>query len=166
MKRKVLAKLPSGDDCVVCGVCNDHGLKARFYALEGDEVLGVYHPTEAQQSYPGRVHGGISAALLDETMGRAVQLKEPDTFGVTMTMQVTYRKPLPTGKEAHVVGRITRDRGRVFEATGEILLSDGSVAVEGWGRYLRLPIEKITDASAEELNYIPREGDDLTEIDL
>lgn len=35
--------------------------------------------------------------------------------------------------------------GRIFEGTGEIVLADGSVAVEASGRYLKLPIDRIAE---------------------
>ncbi|HMK91399.1 MAG TPA: PaaI family thioesterase, partial [Thermoleophilia bacterium] len=47
------------------------------------------------------------------------------------------------------VGRITRNTSRLFEGTGEILLSDGSVAVEARGKYLRQPIHEIVDVDFE-----------------
>jgi acyl-CoA thioesterase FadM len=56
-----------------------------------------------------------------------------------------YKKPVPLGQALRVIGRITRDTSRIFEGTGEILLEDGSVAVEGRGKYLRFPIDQIAE---------------------
>lgn len=83
---------------------------------------------EEHLSYPGRLHGGISFAILDETIGRAVTIAHPGTWGVTAELTLRYRKPLPVEGEIRAVGRITRDTHRLFEGTGEILLDDGSVA--------------------------------------
>ena len=33
----------------------------------------------------------------------------------------------------------------MFEGTGEIVLPDGTVAIEAWGKFLRIPIERIAD---------------------
>jgi hypothetical protein len=41
-----------------------------------------------------------------------------------------------------VVGWITRDRGRMLEAQGEVRLSDGTVAVEAKGLFVELPEER------------------------
>lgn len=71
MKREILKKFNNSKLCLVCGMENELGLKARFYAMDHDEILAVCMPMEEHQSYPGRLHGGISAALLDETLGRA-----------------------------------------------------------------------------------------------
>jgi acyl-coenzyme A thioesterase PaaI-like protein len=64
-------------NCLVCGVDNALGLQARFYELEGGELLGVFSPREEHQSYPGRLHGGIASTILDETVGRAILLRDP-----------------------------------------------------------------------------------------
>jgi hypothetical protein len=59
------------------------------------------------------------------------------------------------------VGRIEKDSSRFFEGTGEILLPDGTVAVEGRGRYLRQPLERIADTyeEAEDWRVVPAPDD-------
>lgn len=135
--------------CMVCGTENTAGLHARFYELDNGELAGVFTPREEHQGYPGRLHGGIASTILDETIGRAINLTDPEAWGVTIDLTVRYRKPVPLGGEIVAHGRITKDGGRVFEGSGEIRLADGSVAVEAKGRYLRLPIDKIADADFE-----------------
>jgi len=166
MKRKVWKKFNNSKLCLVCGMENDLGLKARFYALDNDEVLGICRSREEHQSYPGRVHGGAAAALLDETLGRAMNLKDPDGFGVTLALNLTYRLPVPLDQEIRAVARVTKDTHRIFEAEGKILLEDGQVAVEATGRYLKMPIERIADVEPEEMGYRLYPGEDLEEIDL
>lgn len=143
MKRKVLERYYNSEMCLVCGLENELGLKAAFYRLEGDEILGVFHPREEHQSYPDRVHGGISAAFLDEILGRVINLKDPNGFGVTMTLSTTYRKPVPLTGEIRAIGRLVKETSRTYEATGEILLEDGQVAVQAKGTYYKMPLEKI-----------------------
>ncbi len=131
--------------CMVCGRDNPWSLKARFYELEGAELLGVFEPLEEHQSYPGRLHGGVSSAILDETIGRACGITDPDTFGVTVELTVKFKKPVPLDGEVRAVARLTRDSSRLFEGTGEIVLPDGTVAVEASGKYMKMPIEKIAE---------------------
>jgi uncharacterized protein (TIGR00369 family) len=131
--------------CLVCGRDNDSSLKARFYELESGELMGVFQPLTEHQSYPGRLHGGIASAILDETIGRAVNLTDPEAWGVTVELTLKFRKPVPLDGEIRAIGRITRDTRRLFEGTGEIVLDDGTVAVEASGRYLKMPIDKIAD---------------------
>ena len=165
--------------CLVCGRDNPFGLHARFYALAPDEppavgdsrpsapavgreLLGVFTPREEHQSYPGRLHGGVSSAILDETIGRAILLTQTDAWGVTAEFTVRFRKPLPLDEEVRCIARITRDTSRLFEGTGEILLADGSVAVEARGKYLKMSLADITDGDFAEREWFadPREAPD------
>lgn len=130
---------------MVCGRDNPSSLKARFYELEGAELLGIFEPLEEHQSYPGRLHGGISSAILDETIGRVINITDPDAFGVTVELTLKFRKPVPLDGEVRAIARLTRDSKRLFEGTGEIVLADGSVAVEATGKYMKMPIEKIAE---------------------
>jgi len=146
MRRRVSAKQPSSRMCLVCGTENVFGLRADFFELEGDELLAIFEPRDEHQSYPGRLHGGVAAAILDETIGRAIMMRhDGDVWGVAVELTTRYKKPVPLGQALRVIGRITRDTSRIFEGTGEILLEDGSVAVEGRGKYLRFPIDQIAE---------------------
>jgi acyl-coenzyme A thioesterase PaaI-like protein len=153
--------------CLVCGLKNQFGLRSAFYELENDELLAIFKPMEEHQSYPGRLHGGIATAVLDETIGRAIMIHHDDLWGVTIECSTRYRKPVPLTEEIRVVGRITKVANRFFEGTGEILLNDGSVAVEGRGRYIKLPLDKIADFDFEEQEWrVVPSADDPEHVEL
>ncbi len=139
--------------CMICGTENDMGLHARFYELESSELLGIFRPLEQHQSYPGRLHGGVSSAILDETIGRAINMSDHDAWGVTVELSVRFRKPVPLDAEVRAVARITKDSRRLFEGSGEILLEDGTVAVEASGRYMKMPIDKIAEGDFDKEWY-------------
>lgn len=145
MNRKVRAAQNVSRMCLVCGVENSCGFGARFFELENGELVGVFRPRQEHQGYPGRLHGGLASAILDETIGRAINVADTHTWGVTVEFTARFRKPVPLDREVRAVGRITRDSSRLFEGTGEIVLEDGSVAVQARGRYLKMPIEGIVD---------------------
>jgi uncharacterized protein (TIGR00369 family) len=145
MAPKIVAAQNVSRMCMVCGVDNAAGLRARFFELDTGELAGVFIPREEHQGYPGRLHGGIASTILDETIGRAINIADADAWGVTVELTVRYRKPVPLDGEVRAIARITKDSGRLFEGSGEIVLDDGTVAVEARGRYLRLPIEKIAE---------------------
>ncbi len=127
-------------DCFVCGRNNPIGLKVKFYQ-QGDQVVTYFTPGPEHQGYPDRMHGGIAATLLDETVGRAGFIHGFWTF--TMEFQVKYRKPIPLGHQITVVGEMTRDRGRAIEAKGQILLADGTVAMEGSGLFIKIKPDEL-----------------------
>jgi uncharacterized protein (TIGR00369 family) len=145
VNRKVVAAQNVSRMCLVCGIENHAGLGTRFYQLDSGELAGVFQPREEHQGYPGRLHGGVCSALLDETIGRAINIRDPEAWGVTVELTVRYRKPVLIDSEVRAIGRITRDSRRLFEGSGEIVLADGTVAVEATGKYMKLPIEAIAE---------------------
>ena len=66
-----MEKQPNSDMCFVCGRNNPAGLYMQFFDNGLDEVISNYTVPERYQSYPGIVHGGILASMLDEVVQRA-----------------------------------------------------------------------------------------------
>ena len=165
MKHDVIAKQEGCSQCLVCGRENALGLKASFYELDTGEVVAIFAPREEHQSYPGRLHGGMAAAILDETIGRAMMARERGTWSVTAELTVRYKEPVPLHEEVRVIGRITKNSRRLFEGTGEIVLKNGHVAVTAFGKYMKMPIARIADADLLEWRVTPSAGDPK-EIDM
>ena len=164
----VVAKQPNSKMCLVCGLHNGPGLQAAFYELESDQLVGIFTPRDHQQGYPGRLHGGIAASMLDETIGRAIRITHGDAlWGVTIELNTKFRKPIPLEEPITTVARVTRETKRHFEGDGAILLPNGRVAVEGHGRYLKMPIDSIADFdySEQEWKVMANDADPAT-IDL
>ncbi|MDO4536024.1 MAG: PaaI family thioesterase [Clostridium perfringens] len=167
MKIKVVQKQYNGKKCIVCGLKNDFGLKSEFYELENGELLSVCKTKELHQSYPGRVHGGISSAILDEVIARAIAVKEPGIWGVTVELNIKYKKPVPLEQEIKAIGRITRNTRKIFEGEGEIILENGDIAVTAAGKYIKMPIEKISGEDLEDDEWtLNITENDLKEVDL
>ncbi|MCU0242645.1 MAG: PaaI family thioesterase [Vicinamibacteria bacterium] len=144
--RRVSRKQENSKMCLVCGLKNPYGLRTAFYETDDNELVAVFTPGEHHQSYPGRLHGGITAAIMDETVGRAINAnRELMTWGVTIEFVTKYLKPVPLDAELKVVARITRETSRTFEGTSELILADGTVAATAHGRYLKLSLDKIAD---------------------
>jgi len=140
--------------CFVCGLKNAAGLKASFYETDDNTLVATFTPGENHQSYPGRLHGGIASTILDETIGRAIMIGSDNViWGVTLELNVEYKKPIPIDVELRVVGRITEQNSRFFSGCGEILLPDGTVAVLAKGRYMKVPLERIADFDPEEFEW-------------
>ncbi|MCK4942568.1 MAG: PaaI family thioesterase [Candidatus Aminicenantes bacterium] len=168
MKHKVKRKQPNSKMCLVCGLKNQLGLKTSYYEMDNNELVAVFNPLIEHQGYPGRLHGGIAAAVLDETIGRAIMIKyNKDIWGVTVDFNIRYKKPIPLNEELKVVGRVTQESSRLFEGTGELVLASGEIAAIGKGKYIKLPIEKIADFDIDhqEWKVIPSDQDP-TELDI
>lgn len=155
MQHKIVRKQYNSKLCFICGLKNNSGLQASFYEMENGVLVATFVPTLEHQGYPGRLHGGIASAILDETMGRAVMVGcEEEIWGVTVELNLTYKKVIPLGVELRVVARISEQNSRFFHGTGEILLPSGEVAVVGRGKYLKAPLEKIADFDRVENEWV------------
>ena len=163
MKYKVLKKQNSSKSCLVCGIKNDLGLKARFYQLENGKLVSIFNSKEFHQSYPGRVHGGISAAILDETIGRAISVSDETVWGVKGSLELRYKKPVPIDCDIITVARVTRDTRKLFEGEGEIILPNGEIAVTAKAKYVKMPIGQIADECDMAEEWIPIPDDEPVE---
>ncbi len=157
-----MTKLPNSKDCFVCGLENPFGLKLHFYATGPDEVEVKYTVPDRFQGYPGVVHGGILASMLDEVLGRVFMIDDPNRFMYTGRMTARYRKPVPTGKPLRMVGKIIKDRNRVAQSKAELYGPEGELLVEAEGLLIKLPPEVLEDGNLEALGWkvYPEEEDE------
>ncbi|NCB48494.1 MAG: PaaI family thioesterase [Clostridia bacterium] len=164
---KVISKQPNSKMCLTCGLENQLGLKAKFYNMENDTVCSILTFKKEHQSYPGRVHGGMACALLDELGGRTIWVKNPDILAVTATLNIKYRKPVPYDEELLAVGELLKRNGRIFVAKTVLMTKKKDILVETEGSYVILPTEKIINnnsLSEDEFNVYLE--DDVKEIDI
>lgn len=124
------AKQASARECFVCGVENPVGLHLKFYQTAPGEVTTDFTPPEHYQGYPGVLHGGIVAAALDETAGRALMGIFPPRFMFTAKLEVKYRRNIPVGSPLKIVGKAGKDRGRFAESWAGIYNIDGELMAE------------------------------------
>jgi acyl-coenzyme A thioesterase PaaI-like protein len=168
MKHQILKKQYISKMCFVCGVNNDFGLHANFYETDTNELVALINPLEKHQGYPGRMHGGIAATILDETIARSIcNGKNEQIWGVTIELKTRFMKPIPLGQELKVVGRVTSEGSRSFEGTGEIILTNGDVAVSAEGKYMKVAIDRITtDQFTNDQWFFEDSPDDPSEIEI
>ncbi len=148
-----LTKQPNSDFCFVCGRNNPRGLYMIFYDNGQDEVISEFAVPDLYQGYPGVVHGGVVAAMLDEVVGRVAMIGDHHHFMMSVKLEVKYRYPVPTETNLHVVGRIVRLRGRLGKAVGEIVLPDGKVAAESAMTLADVPVEMLANADLDALGW-------------
>ncbi len=148
-----LSKQPNSDMCFVCGRNNPAGLYMSFYDNGQDEVFSEYTVAERYQSYPGIVHGGILASMLDEVVGRVAMIGDHHRFMVSVKLQVLYRHPVPVETPLKIRGRIVRLRGRLGKAQGEIILQDGRIACEAAITLADVPTELLSKTNHSLLDW-------------
>ena len=76
----------------------------RFYDNGQDEVYAEHVVPDFYQGYPGIVHGGITAAILDEAVGRVAMIGDHHHFMMSVKLELKYRQPVPTNTLIKVVG--------------------------------------------------------------
>jgi acyl-coenzyme A thioesterase PaaI-like protein len=135
----------SWQKCFVCGQENPHGLKIKFVRNSDEEVMAECCIPVDYQGYPGVVHGGVVAAMLDEVAGR-VWWGDERPFVVTARLDVRYRKPTPVGQTLKLVGKAGKRRGNVAEASGMIYGPDGSLLAEAEGVFVEVSAEDVKRA--------------------
>ena len=119
--------------CFVCGKSNPKSIGITWQLEPGNHIFASFKFSTFQQGPPGFVHGGASAAVLDEAMGLAVFYSGFKV--VTANLSIEYRKPIPLGETITIQAVMSGKTERRILALGEIILPDGSVAVSTKGIY-------------------------------
>jgi uncharacterized protein (TIGR00369 family) len=150
-----MKKQPNSRMCFLCGRENPVGLHLAFYENPETEQVEVHFSVpEEYQGYPGVVHGGIVAAVLDETAGRAVMLgQSDDNLMATLRLTLRYRRPTPTETPLTAVGWVERFSRRGARVAGEIRLSDGTVTAECEALVAPVPDEFQTTWETEKVYW-------------
>ena len=164
---KVISKQRNSRMCLICGLDNPVGVRAPFYNMADGTVMSRFIFAENHQSYPGRVHGGMITAMLDEMGLRAVWAKHgcEDDFGVTISLTSNFRKPVPYNELLLARGELLRETRRQAVVAAEIYSRDGILLANGELKYLKLdPKEIAADATVhEDMPYLI--ADNITDID-
>jgi len=145
----------SSKHCFVCGVENPFGLHLKFTQSAPGEVFTDFIAPEHYQGYPGVVHGGIVAAMLDEVTGRALMGDDPQSprFMFTARLELRYRQNVPVGLPLHLVGQALKEKGRTATASGKIFGPDGSLLAEAEALLVDVPTQIVEGTSLEELGW-------------
>lgn len=110
--------------CFGCGPANEHGLRIKSFAREG-ECVARWTPAPWHEAYTGMLNGGIIGALLDchsnwtaayHLMHRRRADSPPCT--VTAELHVKLRRPTPMDCDLHLVADVceSTDQRAVVEA--------------------------------------------------
>ena len=124
--------------CFACGAQNPIGLHLVFHEEDG-VIVTEYTPGPEVAGFPGVVHGGILATLLDEVLNRTAVREQ--RWLMTGRLDIRYRQAAPVGKKLRVTARTLSSRKRMVQAAGEIRLADEpeTVIAEAEGVFLPIP---------------------------
>jgi uncharacterized protein (TIGR00369 family) len=121
--------------CFVARDERDCGLGVRFHARPDGSVEATVGCPESWEGYPGLVHGGIIASLLDGAMTNALFAR--GTAAVTAEVKIRYWHPLPLGRSASVVGLVAQCEPPLYIVEARITCGD-TVHATCSGKFMRL----------------------------
>lgn len=145
--------------CFGCGARNTDGLQLHFHR-EGEEIWAEHTPAERFQGFPGVLHGGVIATMLDETLSRAAVFA--GKWMMTARLEIRYRRAAPVGQPLRVSARPTQVRARMVSARGEVRLANQPdvVLAEAEGVFLPITAEyerEMTSQRPELADFFERE---------
>lgn len=120
--------------CFACGEDNPIGLKLKFEQLGEDTVRTSFVPEENYQSWPGIMHGGLTATIADEVMGRCVNML--GYAGMTARLELRYRKAAPLGEKIIFEAKATKVRLPIIDLETKAFLADGTIVLEASARFM------------------------------
>ena len=109
--------------CFVARDLEDFGLGVHFVVRPDSGVEATVSCPAAWEGYPGLVHGGIIASLLDGAMTNALFAR--GTVAVTAEVTIRYRRPLRVGQTATVAGLVTQREPPLYIAEARVTSGEG-----------------------------------------
>ena len=112
-------------DSIVSGGANPMGLGGYLWR-EGSNALMEVTLGKAFEGAPGRAHGGIVAALIDETMGLVLAISEVLAF--TAQLDITYVAPTPINTPIVAKAWLDKQDGRKLSIAATVTAGDVEIA--------------------------------------
>ena len=100
-----------------------------FLERSGKSSTTIYYLGQDICGFPGVIHGGLLATILDEGMARTCFPALPNKVGMTANLTLNYRAPLPADTYVCLRATTTKVEGRKAWVEGRIesLVSEGEV---------------------------------------
>jgi acyl-coenzyme A thioesterase PaaI-like protein len=149
-------KQPNSRMCFICGLENPVGLHLHIYETEPGVVETTYVAPDHFQGYPGVLHGGIVAAIIDEISGRALMGSDPmnPRFMFTAKLEVRYRQNVPIGEPLKIIGKGMKSKARSAEAWAGIYHAEtNELLAEGTTLLMNVPPEQFDVERLDELGW-------------
>lgn len=119
--------------CLVCSRSNPFGLGLEFEPQEDGSVRATFIGHPGLEGYPGLLHGGMIATLLDGAMTHCLFARGCRAF--TAELRVRYRKPVQVGQPLTVRARLTQSAPPLHLLEAE-LEQEGCVAAAARGKFM------------------------------
>jgi uncharacterized protein (TIGR00369 family) len=127
--------LPVDDGrCFACGPYNADGLHLRFEPTSAGAVRAEIVLPPRFQGWRGAAHGGVVAMLLDEAMAYACGAA--GQRGMTASMQMRFRAPVPLGVPLVITGEVRWQRRNVLALEAAVRDAGGALLASAEGSFV------------------------------
>ena len=128
-------------NCFGCAPTNPIGLKLEFAAAHR-QCTSRFSLGPDYESYPGVIHGGIVATILDETLAQAVY-RHGNVSAFTVGLRVRYGHPMKTNIPYVAIGEIIRANNTLIRASGRIEHDTGELIAAAVGSFYLMSEEAL-----------------------
>lgn len=147
-------KQPNSLNCFGCGLENPIGLKLEIYQTGPGEIETTYIAPEHFEGYPGTLHGGIVASILDEVSSRAhMDDSSKPRFMFSGKIEVKYRANVPIGKPLKIIGKAGKSKGKTAESWAGIYDEDDNLLAEATTLLFDVPEGTLDLTALEKLGW-------------
>jgi uncharacterized protein (TIGR00369 family) len=114
------------------------GFRRIFHNSDTGEHISVVWIGGALAGWPGVTHGGVTATLMDETLGLCAVRQLPGRTGVTANLELNYLKPVITNAFYVIRASPQKEGGSETKqwVEGRLETLDGRVCVESKGLFV------------------------------
>jgi len=130
--------------CIACSPYNPIGFNLQFFE-EGEFVTADWIPHKNFEGYPGIIHGGIQALLLDEISAWTIYIKAK-TAGVTSRLSIKYKKEVASPQSKITVrGQLVEIKRNLGFVKAELMNENGEICAEAESTFFLFPLEKAIE---------------------
>jgi acyl-coenzyme A thioesterase PaaI-like protein len=124
-------------DCFLCGPESPSGMRLAFSVHDDRSVSATFLCERLLQSYPGMLHGGMTAAVLDAAMTNA--LFAVGVVGLTAELTIRFLAPVMVDRAATVRASIVRSGPHGLHLLEAALEQDGRPCARATAKFLEQP---------------------------
>jgi acyl-coenzyme A thioesterase PaaI-like protein len=119
--------------CLVCSGSNPYGLGLKFHADNKGGVEARFDANAALEGYPGLLHGGMIASLLDGAMTNCLFAR--GIVAMTGELKVRYWDTVLIGPEMEIRAWFEEERAPLYHLRAE-LKQDGALKAGAWAKFM------------------------------
>jgi acyl-coenzyme A thioesterase PaaI-like protein len=133
----IRTRLQAHPFCFACGASNPEGLALHYEVVEDGSVCATFTGSNTLEGYPGVLHGGIVATLLDGAMTNCLFVQ--GIRALTAELLVRYRGPVLATEQLTVRAWHESTRHGLYALRAE-LTQQGVVKAWAQAKFIRPPV--------------------------